>query len=411
MKLKSILRSQSSILFIASMGGIFCGLIASVLNTRYLSPEEYGNYRYVYNIITFICSFLLFGYFVSGSRLLAIAKSKKEIKQINGSMIIILLIAVLFIMLMMIPLYFIHKYYINQSVASLFLWAIPIAGSPLLMSYINTTFQGENRINELSCARLLPYFIYLPLGLLIYTNFGCSDIILMLLQNGSATIIYIILIIRLKPDFKNLGSTFGLLKKENKQYGLHVYFGSVLAVSLGYLSGITLGLFENNNTNVGYYTLALTMATPLLLLPGIVGTTHFKEFANEVSIKKRVIKNTVIITFLSLVLFIVMIIPLVKWIYSEDYSIVGYYACFLAIATSFHGFGDMFNRFLGAHGKGKEIRNGAIITGIIQTIGSIVLVYWLGIIGAIVTKIISSFVYFLLMLRYYIIVRKSLQGQ
>ena len=394
------LKNQTSQLFLSSIIGVGLGLIASILNTHFLSPEEYGNYRYVYNILSFISSLLLFGYFVSGCRILAITHDKKVIKRINGAMIVILTLTILITAIAMILGSLIQDS-INASVSSLFIISLPICGAPLLLNYINTTFQGENRIKELSLARLFPYAIYLPIGYLWYKYWGANAKTLMLLQNGCALIIYITLIISLKPSFKNLSPIFKLLNNENKKYGIHVYIGSVLAVSLSYVSGITLGIFENNNVNVGFYTLALSVSMPLAMLPAIVGTTHFKEFANKDLIDRRVFKNTLIISLLSLLAFILMIVPIVKWVYSDAYAPVGYYSCFIAFGMVFHGFGDMFNRFLGAHARGKEIRNSAIVTGVVQLIGSIVLVYCFGIAGAISTKIFSSLIYCLLMIYYY----------
>lgn len=67
-----------------------------------------------------------------------------------------------------------------------------------------------------------------------------------------------------------------------------------------------------------------------------------------------------------------------------------------------HGLGDMFNRFLGAHGKGKEIRNGAFICGAIVVLGSTILVYFFEITGAVVTKLLSDIIYFMVMYFYYL---------
>lgn len=408
MRLTRFIKNQTFILFFSSILGVGLGLCSSILNTRFLTPEEYGNYRYVYNIISFIASLLLFGYFVSGCRLLAISNDKKRISQINGAMVLILLATIVVMILSMIFSFWIQSKSSNQSVAPLFLISIPVCGAPLILNYINTTFQGENRIIELSVARLLPYMLYLPLGYYWYTHYGSNASTLMLLQNGCSIVVLTSLIIYIKPTFQGLKPIFKQLHKENREYGLHVYVGSVLAVSLGYVSGITLGIFEGNNINVAYYTLALTIATPLTMLPSIVGTTHFKEFATNNSIKPVVIRNTIIVSVLSLIAFIIMIIPVVKFIYTEAYDCVGYYSCFLAVAMSFHGFGDMFNRFLGAHGKGKPIRNSAIITGVIQCLGSVFLVYFMGIWGAILTKFISSFIYFSLMLFYYNKIKRDL---
>ena len=49
---------------------------------------------------------------------------------------------------------------------------------------------------------------------------------------------------------------------------------------------------------------------------------------------------------------------------------------------AFHGLGGFFNRFLGAHGKGKELRNAALSTGGIILVGCIVLLPCYGAVGA-----------------------------
>lgn len=392
---------QVFVLYISSLLGVLIGVGISVLNTRYLSPGDYGDVRYVFNIISFVSSLLLFGYFVSGSRLLALSCDTNKNRRINGVMTYILIITIIVTILLMIVCYFIHLRWLNPKVASLFLISIPICGAPLLLNYINTSFQGENRIGGIALARLLPSLFYLIIGFCIYYNFGATSELMLLLQNGVAVIILLALIIYTKPSFKGIKESFVILKEENKKYGLHVYIGSIAAVSLGYLGGITLGVFNDDNVAVGYYTLALTIASPLTMLPSIVGTAYFKKFATQIAIGSKVFCSTLLISLLSLVAFILLIHPIVRLLYSEDYSVVAKFASYLAIGTTIHGIGDMFNRFLGSHGKGKELRNGAFLCGIILVIGNLLFVYWWGIYGAITTRIFSSGAYFFAMVYYY----------
>ncbi len=61
-------------------------------------------------------------------------------------------------------------------------------------------------------------------------------------------------------------------------------------VASNYLAGITLGVFNEDNTEVGFYTLALTVTTPLSTLPAIIGTTYFKQFATQPCIPSKVLK-------------------------------------------------------------------------------------------------------------------------
>ena len=106
-------------------------------------------------------------------------------------------------------------------------------------------------------------------------------------------------------------------------------------------------------------------------------------------------------TFITFVGFIMLIYPVVDFLYDDSYGKVALYACFLALGSSFHGLGDMFNRFLGSHSQGRQLRNGAWLSGLVLIIGFTVGIYYWGIWAAIVTKILGSLTYLIAMIYYY----------
>lgn len=393
---------QSAVLFISSVLSVLLGVGTSVLNTSLLSPSEYGDYRYVTNLINFFASLLLFGYFVSGSRRLALSTNSEYSRKIRGVMVIILMITIGILMLCMLGCAVVHKLWINPSVFSLFIVATPVCGAVLMLNYINTVFQGDNSIYKLSIARLFPSLLYLVTAWVILSKDTATSANIMLLYNGCAIAILLPLIISTKPSFKNTKSAYEELKKENREYGFNVYIGSIAAVSLSYLAGITLGLFNDDNINVGFYTLALTISTPLAILPTVIGTTYFKKFATQNFINRTVLFVTIGLSLGCLVAYNLLISFAVDFLYDESYASVATYAKYLAIGTTIHGFGDMFNRFLGSHGKGKELRNGALLCGLVMVVGNIVLVYFFGINGAIATRILSALSYCAAMVFYYL---------
>lgn len=394
---------QAIVLYISTLSGVLIGMLVSILNTRNLAPNEYGDVRYVNNIIQMLSGIFLFGYFVTGSRLLAIAKSKEEAAQIKGGLVTILGLTVALMMLCMVACGLIHHYILHRDFAWLFYITIPVCGSVLLLNYMNTTAQGDNSIYSIAAARLLPSAIYLGVAYLVYSHFGASSWLMLVLQNGIALIVLSTIILYNNPSFKNLKQTFKALREENKSYGLQVYYGSLASVSVQYIAGITLGIFAADNANVGFYSLALTVTGPLALLPSIIGTTYFKRFAHENCISSKILYSTFAMSFLSLTGFVILIYPVIGFLYDERYSEVALYACALAVGFTLHGLGDVFNRFLGAHGQGKPLRNGAFISGAIALIGYTIGVYYFGIWGAIFTKISASLAYYISMNFFYLI--------
>ena len=163
------LRSQSKqkqqvvLLYFTTMVGVVLGVLASVINTRFLSPSDYGDVRYVQNIINFIASLLLFGYFLSGSRMLALSKDEYRSRTIRGLMFVILIIACVVLALSILVCYAIHAN-TNEHLSWLFIVSLPVCFFPLLLNYINTVFQGDNYIGRISIARFLPSLIYVCLA-------------------------------------------------------------------------------------------------------------------------------------------------------------------------------------------------------------------------------------------------------
>lgn len=392
-------KKQVVLLYVTTMLGVFLGVLSSIINTNFMDPEDYGDVRYIQNIINFIASLLLFGYFLSGSRLLALSKDEKYSQRIRGTMVVILGIASFILLLSTGICYFIHKN--NSTVAYLFLVSLPVCFNPLLLNYINTTAQGDNHIGRLSITRLLPALLYVIIAYIIYSRFGATSNRMILLQWGIATVCYIAIIVSSHPKFKNLKPIFHELNKENKDYGLQLYWGSLVMVATNYLAGISLGIFNENNTEVGFYTLAMTVTSPLTTLPAIIGTTYFKQFATQDRIPNKVMKFTILITVISCLCFIILIKPIVTFLYSEEYEKVGTYAIWLSVGYGIHGIGDMINRYLGSHGQGKSIRNSSIANGIFKIFGYTVLVYLWNTEGALLTNVLCSFIYTIMLFYYY----------
>ena len=396
---------QTFILYASTLLGVAFGVVASVINTRFMSPTDYGDVRYVQNILQFASSLLLFGYFLSGSRLLALSENEDESRKIRGCMVLIL--AVTAIIMFLITAGCAVAHYNRPIIAKLFVVSLPVCVYPILLNYINTTAQGDNHIGRLSAARLVPSLLYIPLAYLIYSVYGATSTRMILIQWGLYTIVLLALTISTKPIFKDIKRIFHNLSAENRDYGFQLYIGSLVMVATNYLAGISLGVFNSDNTEVGFYTLALTVTGPLAMLPSIIGTTYFKEFAKLDKIPSSVMRNTLIITTISCVLFILLIKQFVVLLYTEEYATVGVYASWLSVGYCIHGFGDMLNRYLGSHGQGRDIRNASIANGVVKVFGYTLFVYLWNTPGALFTTILCDFIYTAMILWYYVKFVKS----
>ena len=144
---------QLIVLYSSTLIGTLLGVIVSVINTNALSPNEYGDVRYIQNVISFISSILLLGYFTSGSRLLAISNNEADSRKIRGIMCVILCLTIFILSISLLVLGFSCE---NKNISRLFIISVPVCGNVLMLNYINTTAQGDNHILRISFARFIP---------------------------------------------------------------------------------------------------------------------------------------------------------------------------------------------------------------------------------------------------------------
>jgi len=254
--------------------GIVFGIGVSVFNTRYLGPDQCGDLKFLHNLFSFFALFLTFGVFVSGSRLLALKSNNKIKNQLIGSLLIwALIMSFILIFLLFVFSFFEGKMFNNKlgNVIRLF--------SPLLFVFpfqffLQNVMQGDNRIYELSVFRIAPKVFYLFVAIAFNYFIPLSLLSSLSIQFLVLTIVILIITYGFKPKFTNFQKTFSIIWKENKRYGLHDYTGTIVGTASSYLGGLAIGYFIDN-TNVGYFSLALAITTPLTMIPNAVRTTFF----------------------------------------------------------------------------------------------------------------------------------------
>lgn len=391
---------QIGSLYTSMVLAIIIGIGVSVINTRLLGPKQYGDLKFLQNLFAFVVTFLTLGVFVSGSRLLALRKNEAIKNQLIGNLLLFATaISVLLIIGLFIFSFFEEQIFHNE------LGKIIRIFSPLLFVFpfqlcLENIMQGDNRIYELSVFRIAPKILYF-IGAIVFNYFVPLSLTSALgIELFALAMIILIMTIHFKPKLVNVKKNLSIIWKENKTYGFQDYIGTIAGVASANLAGFSISYFIDN-TNVGFFSLALTTTMPLTMIPNAVGTTFFKDFANRDSIPKKTTAVTLVLSIGALIFFLLIIKKVILLLYSAEYSAVVPLAYLVSIGCIFHGFGDYINRFLGAHGKGKQLRNGAFAVGVSNVLGYILLVYFFGVKGAAITKLISGMTYFGMLYYFY----------
>jgi O-antigen/teichoic acid export membrane protein len=401
---------QSFVLYASSVVSLLMGFAVSMVNTSILDVSEFGMLKLVQQIFSLTAILLSLGVSYSTGRLLGLNKEyNKEGYLIATTIVFYLSISFISIIIIYSMAYLLIDFF-SMKIKEILIFSAPLIVITIFSPVINNILQGLNRIYLLSFFRFSPQALYLIFILVLTTMSTVSLKLVLFTTYLTAGIVTVFCIVKLKPKFTNIKENYLQITKENKLNGFPVYIGSIAAVGSGNLLGVFLGLYIDVST-LGFYTLALMIATGLQMLPSVIASTLFRDFVTSSKISTKTLVASFIIGIISLIVFLLLIEDLVLFVYSEDYKPVIYYSKILAAGALLHGFGDVFNRFLGAKGQGVKLRNGSFITGGVILTLSVFLLPLLGGDAAPIIKTSGSSVYFLTMLTYYIFYIKNSDGK
>lgn len=395
---------QVFVLYAVSVSNIFFGIGINYYLTRLLGPTGYGDYSLIINIFNISQILFLFGYFHSGSRLLASCTDNQVSREYYGSELVISLViyAVMIVSLLVYAAFDANLK--SKGLTSVLMYCIPFGFIFVLMNYFEVLLQGSNKIFLLAASRFWPRLCYL---------IGLSWIYIWIAKNTftplaalitlfiSFIFTYYIIIKSISPIFLNLRLRLQEINLVNRTYGLHVYIGSLFAVGASSLTGILISYFDINNEGVGYFSLGMSLCSPLALIPNILGTAYFKDFANSNKINTRIFIITAMLSLSGIILIWLIAKPFILLLYGHSYLPAVKISYFLAVGFSLYGVSDLLNKFLGAHGQGTALRNSSFLVGALLLFSNVYFIKRFNVLGAAYSKILAGAIYFCCMYFYY----------
>ena len=389
-------------------------IITSIIITRFLGSTGYGNFKFILNLFTLAVVVFTFGFFQAGNRALVLNSEPQKARELFGAELLITMVLFLFMAIFFSGYAFLDNNINEKGLRTVMLLVIPFSWTFLMSKYFEVLFQADNRIRLLAKARLYPQLIYFVLILAIYYfifNYSGDRLKLVLGSYFTGNIIIaIFIILKLNPSLRNFRERAKEILHYNKTFGFSVYLGSVFAVGFSQLTGVLISYFSSDNSGVGYYSLAMTIAAPLAFIPNVIATTHYKDFSVSNKIPGKLLKITVGISLAALIAANILVGPFIKIFYGDEFLPVIRLTYVVSFGIIMNGLADFFNRFLGSHGKGKALRNSAFIVGLSVLILNVSLIPLFGEKGAAWTTFFSGLIYFVCMYLYYRSLIRELRG-
>lgn len=375
---------------------------ANFFLARISDTTTFGDFYFILNVYTFCQTILNFGLFQSLGRLTALSNDKHDLQGYYGIGLIISAVLYLLLLIVLGIYSFKSNMIFERNLQYAILSTLPLGWTFLLVNFHELYLQGVNRIDLLALSRFLPKFLFFLSLVLIYSFSITSTLpIFLLVYFLSFGITFFLIGILIKPNFNKIKHKIKRIFVSNRVFGFNIYLGALVAVGTSNLSGVLIGYFGVDNTSVGFYNIALQFSAPLALIPNIIATVFFKQFVSDLKIDRKLIVITFVITILCLLALIIIVRPLIVFVYGVEYLASASLTLYLGLGAILYGVSDFFNRFLLSKGRGKELRNISIIVGIALLFANVILIQFWGALGAAYSKIIAGSIYFIIVTTVY----------
>lgn len=392
--------AQSLIIYISTVGNLALSFVATIVSANALGPEGYGNVKFVMTIWNILSPLITFGFLNSACRVMVVEKEEKKMRQVFGAALILALAMGPAIALISFLLSLVVDQIFHVNLALLVAVTAPFAIFLPFLTAFPLMLQASNQIYLLVLFNLLPTFLYMVAYFPAAQYHWLTPASALILQQIALIPAFIIIIFKVKPSFGGLRECLKKIRDQNKTYGFPLYVGAIIAIVTGQVNRLSIS-YWTNTTMIGYYSLASSLTQPLTMLPNAVGTSSFRQFADQKRMSKKLLLTTVVASLFVFVLTLIFCQGLISWFFRSDFSSVVPMAQVMAVGAIMWGFGDFFNRFLGAHGYGKALLNTNYITGFVNVAGFFLLIPRWGAWGAVATTVLVGCTYLLGVFYYY----------
>lgn len=394
-------------LFSAQTASMFAGFGASLILGRWMEPVEMGRFAFCLSIIVISSLLFEFGISSAGARVLALSGDRVSERQALGALVLLTLVISVFFSVFIAAAARPIDLIFEKDVYWLFISTAALALFQPFQLFIEQSCQGLNQIRRLSVFQLMMSGAYLlALILLVATHRLTAGTALAAYLVGIA-IASVWTLIGMQPTFNDASRYIKLTLKETRGYGLNLYLARISGMATSRSDQLAIGYFLSGTAPLGMYAIAQKFSNPIAMMGRSLATTRFRAFARLTRVPARITTwNAASVIAASICLIVVG--PFVLRFVFPKYSEAAPLLVPFAVMNLFVGLFQPYNIFLASHGRGAELRNIVLISGIatIATLGFTVPRF--GITGAAWTGAGAMALDYLLHLLYYRKFRRTL---
>jgi len=404
---------NSIITFFAQIVVIIFGFLSLVIISRVLGPEGRGIYSLILIIPALMIAFGNFG--IDSSNVYLTGKNKYKIEDIVSNSIIfsallgIILVLIFWLLLQFSPFV---KFLGENKIPIFYLWlvvlSIPIS---LILSFFRGIICGRQGLADFNRTRILQGFseFALLVFLLLFFKKGIFGAVLSNILSIVATALFSLVLIKRISRFR-FSINMSLLR-ESFFYGGKVYLANMTSF-LSYRIDIFLVALYLNPVEVGLYSIAVSIAEKLFLVPGAFSTVLFPKVssiknseANDLT--PKIVRHTFFLISIFSILLAIFAKPFMTVVFGSDYLQAVLPLIVLLPGIIAYGVGGVMAADLSGRGMPQFAIYSTIACLIVNIPLNIIFIPKLGIAGASLASSIAYFIDTLVILGAFLAVSKK----
>jgi O-antigen/teichoic acid export membrane protein len=346
----------------AAASGLAMGLggIARIILARDLAPPDFGTFAFSVSFLMLTALVFDFGLMDSAARRLARTEARARPELVGASVATFAPMAVAFGLLVFGLSFVVDDVFHADAGSGL------RAVSPLAFVYAFTAVgeqiaKGADRLHVFSLSHLAGR-VALVAALLALSISGAHYGSTLALAVNSATLLLavVIFVVWLRPVFRRAVDHARAFLADTRDWAFQLYLGRLFSIGTYNMDILMVAAFADREST-GFYALAAAL-TGILGLPVVgLGAALFPRMAHEPEIDQDSVLAAAAIGLVGVGLVWLAAPAAIDLVFSAAYAPVAALAVPLALAQGVRGVTTIYNTWLSAQGRGRDLRNTGFI--------------------------------------------------
>ena len=373
--------SQTAIYTVAvGLGSLASGAARASLAVV-LTVPDFGAFAFAQALFQYGSLISEFGLFVPAARGAALSQGDDRREILGGALAAYLPVGAVFVIAMLGVSLVVDDIFHVSVGAALRMSAVFAIGWPFTFVGLQLA-QGAGKLHLSSIATLIGQVVFLLALVLLQVVWGHIAVdVALIAQSGSLLIAGGLLAVWLKPRFVRVGVRVRELLEGAHRYGFQIYVGRVLAMGTYNMDVLMLGAFTNASA-VAYYSLAGAIASSAGLPVTGLAAALFARMTGLPRLDRRWLVAAWGAGFATLPITWGLTRVTVASVFGSRYAPIVGLVIPLCFAQIVRGVTGIYNSFLSAHGRGRELRNAATVLTASNVLLNVLLIPRFGATGA-----------------------------